>query len=850
MFYLKDVDPIEEKLGNVDIIKVIEFFYSKIYENIKTGPLLIDYKNHGKALGLTNEECSKIKANKTLVTIDIFYDEEEVYQVPKKVVIIDKKDNKEAYNIYRVSYCQDLVIKIKKFTNPFIVLNDNNIKNFDNLPEMFYSYHDSFMIIDKENIDYESKFTPKEKTKEMEDNFYNFKYYFRYPKAFKEFNYISTPHRSNLVSINKKNKIQAICGNFGIGKTTSFLMSKYVYKNIVYLNIKALNENENNIMIWRYEILYLEIVSCFKNITTYIIFNELKNILEGKQFYWESIIAVIEFIIKKKLKVIIILDQYTLKFDNKNEKIKQIINIINNDSSDSIQLIISSSLNNRDVRDFLLKSWFPKRYASISTLFNYYYILDLFNSKQLIDNDLSLTNKQKSLIIQYFNYIPLFYYEIKNIEDKKLEEYKNFQIKIIRNNIITFYEENPLNEKICLLLKYRPRFSTEFNDKELEELLEIVPIKYFLKKKNTVEFYFNLVQQIFDDFLTEKICKILSSPLLGGKQSTIGDMLEFILLNDLKNNRFQTFDECINVDTIMYLKEIDNLDYNNIDKKCILLLQTNPLAPSFDFGILNNGEDLVVFQCKKALNSEPLNFPTYTYIYEIKDLIVENFKQKFKIKIKNIYLFFITGISFYFKDGEKKSRTWGNDRNENFDKIEKLCTKSNCLLLYYDVIEKHIYYKQNNSFNEIETLINFVKLNTPVKTEDDSKNIYDKNKYILTELFYKESISLEKRIANYRQKESNEVFLTMENFAFFVKNGIGIKNNIVGVCDNPDETDLLYKNMYIGFKTKRKKYLTIQENNKNRKIYEIKKNEIKETDEDIRKIIKGEIEKCYYYESK
>ena len=171
-------------------------------------------------------------------------------------------------------------------------------------------------------------------------------------------------------------------------------------------------------------------------------------------------------------------------------------------------------------------------------------------------------------------------------------------------------------------------------------------------------------------------------------------------------------------------------------------------------------------------------------------------------------------------------------------------------MLYYDVIEKHIYYKQNNSFNEIETLINFVKLNTPVKTEDDSTNIYDKNKYILNELFYKESISLKKRISNYRQKESNEVFLTMENFAFFLKNGICIKNNIFGVCDNPDRTDLLYKNMYIGFKTKRKKYLTIEENNKNRKIYEIKKDEIKEIDEDIGKIIKGEIEKCYYYESK
>ena len=88
MFYLKDIEPIEEKLGNADIIKVIEFFYSKAYENIKTGPLSIDYKNHGKTLGLTNEEYTKIKANKTLATIDILLI---FFMIKKKIIKYLKK---------------------------------------------------------------------------------------------------------------------------------------------------------------------------------------------------------------------------------------------------------------------------------------------------------------------------------------------------------------------------------------------------------------------------------------------------------------------------------------------------------------------------------------------------------------------------------------------------------------------------------------------------------------------------------------------------------------------------------------------------------------------------------------
>ena len=527
-----------------------------------------------------------------------------------------------------------MVNEIKKFTNPLLILNHNDIKQFCYLEKLFPSYHSTFQIIDKTKIIYKDIFTQKEKEVQIKNGLFyspNFKYYFDYPKPNEEFFYIYSTKIKSLLNFEGNKKIKAIAGNFGIGKSTTLLFSKEKYKNILYLNLKSLIKNENNIFIWKYQILLLEIATCFKNITSFENFEKINKKIKEKALIWDSILVTIKFIIKKKLNIILILDQFKQKFDTTYSNISEIINLIEKDKSNSIKLIISSSLNNKDVRMFLLKSWFPNKYKEEYSLFNYYYFYTLFNSKELIENDQTLTPKQRKLIVDYFNYIPIYYYVIKSIEDNLLEDYKNKQIEIIKDNIILFYEENELGiDNICLLLEYRLKFGTSLEENELANILSILPIKYFVKMENVINFYFNLVKEIFDDYLTRKISLFLNNPKLFPKENTIGHILEFNLINDLKKNIFQKFDEIVKVDTIMDLLECENVNKNNIKEKCILILQNNSYAPLFDFGILYKGKDLILFQCKKALKSQPKNIPTRDIIYEKKDIISDNFKRKFE----------------------------------------------------------------------------------------------------------------------------------------------------------------------------------------------------------------------------
>ena len=117
--------------------------------------------------------------------------------------------------------------------------------------------------------------------------------------------------------MNKEEKVRGICGNFGIGKSTSLLAARLEFHEIVYLNLKALIQNMNKFLI--------------------------SNNIESK----------------------VILDQYKELYDKDNKNIKEIIYLINKDSSNKVKLIVSSSINNNDVRSLLLKTWFPDYDKSI-----------------------------------------------------------------------------------------------------------------------------------------------------------------------------------------------------------------------------------------------------------------------------------------------------------------------------------------------------------------------------------------------------------------------------------------------------------------------------------------------------
>ena len=151
----------------------------------------------------------------------------------------------------------------------------------------------------------------------------NFKYYFKYPQSEEEFNFIKSSLRSEIFSFHLESKIMGLCGPMGIGKTTTLLALVKLKKNYCYLNIKALNENENHILIWKESLLLLEVANAMKNNYTLKQFNALKNNLENISFFWDAIVSIIEYFIKNEIKIVLILDQYKERLDPNYKYIKK-----------------------------------------------------------------------------------------------------------------------------------------------------------------------------------------------------------------------------------------------------------------------------------------------------------------------------------------------------------------------------------------------------------------------------------------------------------------------------------------------------------------------------------------------
>lgn len=849
---------IEETIENYETRNLIELFYSNKV-SIENNKLIIDYDTVGKELGLSNDLCKELYGIKDSTAIHIFYKNENLPSSYRIIEVEDSQKKKELYRIYRYKYCLDLINIKKKFLNPFIV-NDKKIMQFSELEKLFLSSIQYFKIIDSKMINFLDIFQRNEtiNLSEITGLSYseNFNYYFKYPNSQEKFIYEYSPNRTNLFELGEREKIRAISGNFGIGKSTSFLSAKISYPETIYFNLKALIENKNDVFVWKYKILLREIASSFKRTSSYETFLVLKEKIENQLLIWESIISVVDFVLKKNIKTKLILDQYKESYDENYNNIKTIINLISKNKENQMKLIISSSINNKDVRDSLLKSWF-KDFFKEKPLFEYIYFSELFNSDKLINNDNTLSNQKKDFIKKYFNNIPRFYYDIKYLDNNKLNEYKEIETKKIDMKIRKFYEIHNLSiENIITLLNYRQRIGKVLELKELFNLLKILPLKYFTLNNRVINFYFPIVETAFDNYLSDRICEILKFPIIGIKGSSIGNLLEYVLINDLKNNRLEAYDEVLVVNSIWNLNEIENPNNNNIGNKDILILQIDPNAKYFDFGILNKGDKLLLIQCKKALVNKPKDYPTKELIYENRDKINKIFSSKFNVKIKYIYLLYITGISFYLdeKSNQTKFRTWGNKESETFKIIEEMCQKGDSTLIYYSPINKKYYLKSSEgALTIVDSLIKFSNNIKSVIVENNINNyekVKEEEKYNIkiNRLISKDKKKFE-RIRP--KKDDSETFFDNQDYSKIRLNKIPVDTNVFGVCDNPNQEDFKFHNLFIGFKKNNLKYLCLKEGNKKRKIYELNKSSILEKDLNLYDLIsKQKIDKCYYMDVK
>jgi hypothetical protein len=108
---------------------------------------------------------------------------------------------------------------------------------------------------------------------------------------------------------------------------------------------------------------------------------------------------------------IFILDQYKEEIDPQFSQFKEIKKLINDEKNIYVKLVVASSTNNLDIRDFIIKKYVQK--LSKNNLVNdYIYIQSLFkltDIKGLID---ILPESKKTILEEYFSNIPFYFYII------------------------------------------------------------------------------------------------------------------------------------------------------------------------------------------------------------------------------------------------------------------------------------------------------------------------------------------------------------------------------------------------------------------------------------------------------
>ena len=782
----------------------------------------LDYENFGKNYSIPKIICEKTKVKNFVIYKDIYYNNNKLLATPLIIDFVNKDGlSIGIYKIYDTTKI-NMIIKSNDFKNPVIV-DGKKIYPLSSLSDIISKFLREFKIEDQIVIDYKSIFLEKNEQnilpnlnfKKGLDLTENFKYYFEYPDPEEDFFFIPSNDRATILSNDFKSKIISFCGPMGIGKSTTLLTLLKLKSNYCYINIKALKEHEDNILIWKEQILLKEIAYALKNAYTFEIFNDLKKKIDNISSFWEAIKETVNYFIKNEIRINFIFDQYKCKFDPDYKYIKEIKAILEKDEKNILSIIISSSINDKDVRNSLLSKLLKE---DPNLVIEYIYLKSLIDIGEYIKKDSKLSEIQREMIINDFNSIPIFYYSIKSIKDeKKLNEYKLTQIQKISKSINDFFSE-PENfldrEKIETLISLRGSFGQNLEKNELLKLLKILPFKYFTfdLTNNIIDFSFPLVKDIFDDFLANKLCDFLKSPISFLKQGTIGDILELNLTSDLSKQLFCKIDQTIIVDSIWYRKNIKSV--LSEENKSILILQEKEEAKYIDFAILNDRKDLLLYQCKKAHTELPKDFVTKEKVEDNRFNLYNIFKKNFNIELEKIYLYYITGITFFMKDNIKQYRSWGVKDDENFDNIKKLAASAEADLFYYDVSNRKIYIENNNNFEIINNIIEYAKKNSsPIRinlkentlnNEDDELIRLEKEYFFLADKSFKKL-----------NRDIKEEFFTVAQKAYLKTNNDEILNNQIIACiKEPEVEDYIICQRMIGLKRGNKQYLLIDKLNK------------------------------------
>ena len=373
-----------------------------------------------------------------------------------------------------------------------------------------------------------------------------FFYYFNINKELqKTYEYINSKNREKLFQIlatflnYDDKKIIIICGSKGIGKTTSLIKFSFInYYNIFYFNLEAFNKHQNDEN--QLKELKIQVAKLFGK---YFIKDDKENIKDKIIKYIDShfnensvkfIYNIIDLFLKftDKLNMdgnafCFIIDQYSLKFDIKDEDeydIDKIINLIK--KSNKVKLILCPTINNifakRQINYLFNKALNPEKKSNISV----YYFQELISTNEMKNNIMKNENEEYINYMDEIGYIPKLFYDSKNLD---MTNYKNYLKSNLKKNLNEYFTHNnnidnniEMLKLIDLIKGERLICSKEFSDNVSKLPLKYLKIYKYMVNKDIIEKYnkkynlelkndvlFNYISFLFKEVDTEKFENII-----------------------------------------------------------------------------------------------------------------------------------------------------------------------------------------------------------------------------------------------------------------------------------------------------------------------------------------------------
>ena len=561
-----------------------------------------------------------------------------------------------------------------------ITISNDGIKYFycDDIYKSYASKYIKYVIsdIDEEDYKYSKKYIKVNGALTLKDLSLNYKEYLENANLIdneKEY-FLNTDKRKILFEfINKKlldNKILALCGLEGIGKTASILAYlKYYHLKYFYFNVKAIEKKliKNEISSIK-RILLKELYHCieFKNAEYY--YNLIDKILVQNHSAMDILKELFKNI--KNLIEIIVIDQYKTQYDKQYAILDNIIN-----SEYYNKMLIVSSMNEDDLRNSIIKS--IKHILNLSEekpKLDYYYIIELV---KVSEEDKNVLNDEQKKLLNDFGNLYAYYYEIINIINNNvnydLETLFKNKIRTEMNNKLKefFYDmqNNELLETFSFLIK---NDNKEILLNECYNYINKIPLRYYLlkyKEENIIHFSdlnkdtkisfnsgYNFITEYFLKYfhtilvdINKNKAKMSKSNEKNQKSMDLENFFWYYLWgyrNKIKLNNTNIVDH-FSLNSIFDMKEeyisplkrkIDLLAEN----ESLLILQDDQNAKIFDIGILEKKKGYFNFYfiqvTSKKKSDERI---TLTGINDYINYVNGFFVFKFKTKIKNNYFCYI-----------------------------------------------------------------------------------------------------------------------------------------------------------------------------------------------------------------